>query len=81
MTGSTIIDLGGNVASVPDRCAYTLISESGIQLLAVFKDRRRKDVSFLDQVILHLAVPDVNIHLKQGGRVQVSYLQPQFHLE
>lgn len=72
VTGSTVIDLGGKVASVPDRCAYTLMSESGVQLLAVFQDRRRKDVSFLDHVILHLDNPDVNIHLGQGGRVQLK---------
>ncbi|CAK6981275.1 uncharacterized protein LOC128368293, partial [Scomber scombrus] len=68
VTGSTVIDVDGNAASVPDRCAYTLLSESGIKLQAVFQDRRRKDISFLDHVILHLD-KDVNIHLGQGGRV------------
>ncbi|XP_067458894.1 alpha-tectorin-like [Thunnus thynnus] len=72
VTGSTVIDLGGQVVSVPDRCAYTLMSESGVHLQAVFQDRRRKDVSFLDHVILHLDDPGVNFHLGQGGRVQLN---------
>ncbi|XP_062287328.1 alpha-tectorin-like [Scomber scombrus] len=71
VTGSTVIDVDGNAASVPDRCAYTLLSESGIKLQAVFQDRRRKDISFLDHVILHLD-KDVNIHLGQGGRVTLK---------
>lgn len=78
VTGSSVIDVTGRVHSVPDRCAYTLMSESGVQLLAVFQDRRRKDVSILDHVILRLDGPGVNIHLGQGGSVQVSHLQPQF---
>ncbi|XP_042283229.1 alpha-tectorin-like [Thunnus maccoyii] len=72
VTGSTVIDLGGKVVSVPDRCAYTLMSESGVHLQAVFQDRRRKDVSFLDHVILHLNDSGVNFHLGQGGRVQLN---------
>lgn len=80
VTSSSVINLAKQVAPVPDRCAYTLMSEPGVQLLAVFQDRRRRDVTFLDQVILRLDNPGVNIYLGQGGRVQVNYLQPQFHL-
>uniref|UniRef100_A0A3B4XZY7 Alpha-tectorin-like n=1 Tax=Seriola lalandi dorsalis TaxID=1841481 RepID=A0A3B4XZY7_SERLL len=68
--GSTVIRFGGNVTSVPNRCAYSLMSHMGVQLVAVFQDRRRKDVSLLDQVILHKS--GVSIHLGQGGRVQVN---------
>ena len=57
------------------------MSESGVKVVGVFQDRRRKDVSFLDQVILRLDGPGVNIHLGQGRRVQVSDLQTQVHFE
>nr|XP_019935335.1 PREDICTED: uncharacterized protein LOC109624861 [Paralichthys olivaceus] len=67
VTGSTVINFFGNATSIPDRCAYTLISHSGVQLLAVFQDRRRKDVSLLDHVILRMDGPGVNISLGQGG--------------
>ncbi|XP_069381902.1 pancreatic secretory granule membrane major glycoprotein GP2-like [Paralichthys olivaceus] len=72
VTGSTVINFFGNATSIPDRCAYTLISHSGVQLLAVFQDRRRKDVSLLDHVILRMDGPGVNISLGQGGRVQLN---------
>nr|XP_019937251.1 PREDICTED: alpha-tectorin-like [Paralichthys olivaceus] len=72
VTGSTVISFFGNATSIPDRCAYTLISHSGVQLLAVFKDRRRKDVNLLDHVILQMDSPSVNINLGQGGRVQLN---------
>uniref|UniRef100_A0A3B4ZZG1 Uncharacterized LOC103368549 n=1 Tax=Stegastes partitus TaxID=144197 RepID=A0A3B4ZZG1_9TELE len=71
-TASTVIDLHGNVTSVPDRCAYTLLAEAGVQVLAVFRERRRLDVSFLDRVILRLDEQNVDIQLGQGGRVQLN---------
>lgn len=72
MTGPTVIDISGHVGSVPDRCVYTLMSDTGFKLLGVFQERRRKDVSFLDHVILHLDEKAVNIQLGPGGRAQVS---------
>ncbi|XP_053190748.1 uncharacterized protein LOC128374504 [Scomber japonicus] len=72
VTGSTVIDVAGKSASVPDRCAYTLMSETGAKLHAVFKDRHRSDVSFLDHVILQLDEANVKIHLEQGGRVTLK---------
>lgn len=80
VTGPTVIDIHGQVSSVPDRCGYGLIwtpSAPDFHVLANFQERRRKDVSFLDSVTLQLDVPGVHIHLGQGGRVWVSYLQPQ----
>lgn len=82
VTGSTVIDFVGGVHSVPDRCGYTLMDPSvipGFRVLGVFQERRRKDVSFLDRVILQLGTAGVQISLEQGGRVQVSYLLPQSH--
>uniref|UniRef100_A0A3B4UL55 ZP domain-containing protein n=1 Tax=Seriola dumerili TaxID=41447 RepID=A0A3B4UL55_SERDU len=83
--GSTVIRFDGNVTSIPNRCTYSLMSHRGVRLEAVFKDRRRKDISFLDQVILYNS--GVSFHLGQGGRVQVSSLcrcglrseHPQLH--
>ncbi|XP_022623026.1 alpha-tectorin-like [Seriola dumerili] len=68
--GSTVIRFDGNVTSIPNRCTYSLMSHRGVRLEAVFKDRRRKDISFLDQVILYNS--GVSFHLGQGGRVQVN---------
>ncbi|XP_068588228.1 alpha-tectorin-like [Cebidichthys violaceus] len=72
VTGPAVIDFSGHVGFVRDRCVYTLMSAPGLQLLAVFRERRRQDVSFLDQVILRLDSPAVEIHLGQGGKVQLD---------
>ncbi|XP_034418423.1 alpha-tectorin-like [Cyclopterus lumpus] len=75
VTGSTVIDFVGRVQSVPDRCGYTLMGSllfPGLQLLGVFQERRRKDVSFLDRVILQLEGAGVQISMEQGGRVQLD---------
>lgn len=75
VTGSTVIDFIGRVHSVPDRCGYTLLKPSsipGFQVLGVFQDRRRRDVSFLDRVILQLDGERGQISLEQGGRVQLN---------
>ncbi|XP_017297015.1 alpha-tectorin [Kryptolebias marmoratus] len=74
LTGPTVIDFKANLNNVTDRCAYSLIadSHSGFQLFANFRERRRRDVSFVDSVALKLDVPDVNIVLEQGGRVLVN---------
>lgn len=75
VTASTVIDFTGHAHSVPDRCGYTLMSSSsipGLQVLAVFQERRRRDVSFLDRVILQLHEGRVQISLEQGSRVYLN---------
>ncbi|KAL7384913.1 hypothetical protein ABVT39_011140 [Epinephelus coioides] len=75
VTASTVIDFIGRVHSVPDRCGYTLMECSsipGFRVLGVFQERRRRDVSFLDHVILQLDGAGVKIFLEQGGRVRLN---------
>nr|XP_019961041.1 PREDICTED: uncharacterized protein LOC109641134 [Paralichthys olivaceus] len=70
--GSSVISFAGQVQSVQDRCGYTLFKSSsipGFQVVGVFRERRRKDVSFLKRVILQLDKARVQISLEQGGRV------------
>uniref|UniRef100_A0A3P9DI84 Alpha-tectorin-like n=1 Tax=Maylandia zebra TaxID=106582 RepID=A0A3P9DI84_9CICH len=72
-TGPTIIDVHGQINSIQDRCAYSLFSTPSLPdflVLGNFRDRRRKDVSFLDSVTLR--VDRHYIHLEQGGRVQLD---------
>uniref|UniRef100_A0A8C4DQS5 Alpha-tectorin n=1 Tax=Dicentrarchus labrax TaxID=13489 RepID=A0A8C4DQS5_DICLA len=75
VSGPAVIDIHGQVNSVQDRCAYTLMSTPSVpdlQVLANFQERRRKDVSFVDSVTLRLNTTGVRIDLKQDGRVQVD---------
>ncbi|XP_074501496.1 alpha-tectorin-like [Sebastes fasciatus] len=67
VTGNTVIDFFNRALTIPDRCAYNLISPGTYNLTAVFQERRRKDVSFLDQLII--SDSDDLINLQQGGRV------------
>ncbi|CAB1422158.1 unnamed protein product [Pleuronectes platessa] len=69
--GSTVVGFAGQVQAVPDRCGYTLFrstSVPGFQVVGVFQERRRKDVSFLKRVILQLDAGGVQISLEQGSR-------------
>nr|XP_024657071.1 alpha-tectorin [Maylandia zebra] len=73
VTGPTIIDVHGQINSIQDRCAYSLFSTPSLpdfHVLGNFRDRRRKDVSFLNSVTLRVDGHD--IHLEQGGRVQLD---------
>ncbi|XP_014185503.1 uncharacterized protein LOC106632455 [Haplochromis burtoni] len=73
VTGPTVIDVQGHMNSIQDRCAYSLFSTPLLPeflVLGNFRDRRRKDVSFLDSVTLRVDGHD--IHLEQGGRVQLD---------
>ncbi|XP_078103444.1 uncharacterized protein LOC144516114 [Sander vitreus] len=75
VTGPTVIDSRNHINSVQDRCVYSLIKTPSIphiQVYPTFQERRRKDVSFLDRVILSLDNPGVNIYLEQGGKVQLD---------
>uniref|UniRef100_A0A3Q0RF97 ZP domain-containing protein n=1 Tax=Amphilophus citrinellus TaxID=61819 RepID=A0A3Q0RF97_AMPCI len=77
VTGPTVMDIHGQVNSIQDRCAYSLVSTPLVpdfHVLANFQERRRKDVSFLDSVTLRLDGPGVYIHLEQGGRLNDSTL-------
>ncbi|XP_026225491.1 LOW QUALITY PROTEIN: alpha-tectorin-like [Anabas testudineus] len=69
VTGPTVIDFHGQLNTVEDRCAYSLLSTPLVPdflLLANFQERRRKDVSFLDSVTLKGA--GFQIHLEQGRK-------------
>ncbi|XP_028260880.1 alpha-tectorin-like [Parambassis ranga] len=70
VTGPTVIDFHGQVNSVKDRCAYSLVSVTNLTVLATFQERRRKDVSFVDSVTLKLG--GLEFHLGQGGRVLLN---------
>ncbi|XP_039865802.1 alpha-tectorin-like isoform X2 [Simochromis diagramma] len=73
VTGPTVINVHGQINSIQDRCAYSLFSTPSLPdflVLGNFRDRRRKDVSFLDSVTLRVDGHD--IHLEQGGRVQLD---------
>uniref|UniRef100_UPI0037E8F125 alpha-tectorin-like n=1 Tax=Semicossyphus pulcher TaxID=241346 RepID=UPI0037E8F125 len=74
VVSSTVIDFTGKVQTVPDRCGYTLLSPAsipGFKVHGVFQERRRKDFSFLDRLILQLGA-GVQISLEQGGRVKLN---------
>uniref|UniRef100_A0A3B4BAY2 ZP domain-containing protein n=1 Tax=Periophthalmus magnuspinnatus TaxID=409849 RepID=A0A3B4BAY2_9GOBI len=75
VTASTIIDVIGQLHTVPDRCGYKLmehVSIPDLEVFGVFQERRRKDVSFLERLVLHLKSSNVDISLEQGGRVKVN---------
>ncbi|XP_053733757.1 alpha-tectorin-like [Synchiropus splendidus] len=75
IAASTVIDYYGGVHAAPDRCAYSLFSSywfPGFQVLGVFRERRRLDVSLLDHVILQLSHKGPLITLEQGGRVLLN---------
>ncbi|XP_039461534.1 uncharacterized protein LOC120435699 [Oreochromis aureus] len=75
VTGPTVIDFHGQMNSLQDRCGYCLFSTPSVPDFHVqgnFRERHRKDVSFLDSVTLCLGEPGIRIHLEQGGRVQLD---------
>ncbi|XP_071338207.1 alpha-tectorin-like [Trachinotus anak] len=65
-------DFAGQLFPIRNRCAYSLISYDGFQLVGINRERRRKDINFLDQLILVLEETNVTILMGQGGRVQVN---------
>ncbi|XP_076581664.1 alpha-tectorin-like [Chaetodon auriga] len=74
VTGPAVIDFYGDLNTVPDRCAYTLLSGStvsGLTVVGYFRERRRRDVSFLDSVTLQLDGEE-DVHLEQGGTVKLG---------
>ncbi|XP_042371952.1 uncharacterized protein LOC121965910, partial [Plectropomus leopardus] len=73
VTGSSVINFFNTKQDIPDRCAYTLLkplSGSDFELVAVFKERRRKDVTLLDHLIISYS--GKKIYLGQGVRAQVD---------
>ncbi|XP_054915796.1 alpha-tectorin-like [Poeciliopsis prolifica] len=75
VTGSTVIGFTSKLQSVSDRCGYSLLRSSslpGLHVLGIFKERRRKDLSFLDRVILELDREGPQISLEQGSKVKVN---------
>ncbi|KAK7899449.1 hypothetical protein WMY93_020302 [Mugilogobius chulae] len=65
VTGFSLIDVSGVLISIRDRCGYSLLSRDGLHLGAVFRERRRTDVSLLDHLIL--TVGSTHIHIGQGA--------------
>ncbi|XP_061924731.1 alpha-tectorin-like isoform X1 [Entelurus aequoreus] len=73
VTASNLVSFDANYSvSVEDRCAYTLFSEPNVRVVGVFKERRRKDVMFLDHVIVHLMDSDSIVQLGPADRVKVN---------
>ncbi|XP_017259416.1 uromodulin-like, partial [Kryptolebias marmoratus] len=72
VTGPTVIDFSGHLVFVKDRCEYYLLQIQGLSVVGRFRERRLRDVSFLDSVTLE--VNGVHIRLEQGGRVLVDGL-------
>ncbi|XP_074483976.1 pancreatic secretory granule membrane major glycoprotein GP2-like [Sebastes fasciatus] len=75
VTGSTVIDFHGRVQSVEDRCEYNLMmSNPSFSLTAGFRERRRKDVSFLDHLTISLPGPLVDDrYLTLNATAQLFY--------
>ncbi|XP_013881858.1 alpha-tectorin [Austrofundulus limnaeus] len=73
VTGPTIIDFKSQLSNVTDRCVYSVMKDSsnGFEVFANFRERRRRDVSFVDSVTLTVDSGDTVI-LEQGGRVLLN---------
>ncbi|XP_074551467.1 alpha-tectorin-like [Halichoeres trimaculatus] len=71
VVASAVISFSGKVLKVPDRCGYTLLSMPGLKVHGVFRERQRKDVSFLDHVIVKLDGEGIEISVKQS-RVRLN---------
>ncbi|XP_036072440.1 uncharacterized protein LOC112141491 isoform X1 [Oryzias melastigma] len=74
VVGPAVLDVHGQLNFVEDRCSYALLSAPDLQIVAMFQERRRKDVSFLDGLILQMGRSDVHINLDPGGRVRLNNL-------
>ncbi|KAK2863507.1 hypothetical protein Q5P01_003040 [Channa striata] len=73
LVGPTVIDFHDNVAYVEDRCGYVVLSDPtapDYRVVATYQERRRKDVSFLDSLILE--GPGFQIDIRQDGTVWVD---------
>ncbi|XP_068424979.1 uncharacterized protein [Clinocottus analis] len=73
VTGSSVIDFHGRLFSIKDRCRYSLMNPRqgvGSVISAGFLERRRKDASHLDHVLITHS--NKNFTLGQGGTAVVE---------
>uniref|UniRef100_A0A3P9GZ49 ZP domain-containing protein n=1 Tax=Oryzias latipes TaxID=8090 RepID=A0A3P9GZ49_ORYLA len=74
VVGPAVLDVHRQMRLVEDRCSYALLSAPDLQIVATFQERRRKDVGFLDGVILQMGRSDVHVSLDPGGRIRLNNL-------
>ncbi|XP_068164932.1 uncharacterized protein [Antennarius striatus] len=70
--GPSVIDFFNFNFTVEDRCTYTLMSTSNVTINGEFKQRRRKDISLLDNLTLMFTNVNEIIKLLHDGRVLVN---------
>ncbi|CAJ1048400.1 uncharacterized protein LOC117808948 [Xyrichtys novacula] len=70
-TGPSVVDVKGGFRYIKDHCDYRLMASTVVPDFSVegkYNERRRKDVSFLDSVVLKYK--STTFSLEQGGRVK-----------
>ncbi|XP_047432790.1 uncharacterized protein LOC125000986 isoform X2 [Mugil cephalus] len=70
--GSTVVNFYSRVYTITNRCMYILFRHRTFVVSAAFLERHRRDVVFLDHLILWLEKESVRITLEQGGRVMIG---------
>uniref|UniRef100_A0A3Q3IYC1 ZP domain-containing protein n=1 Tax=Monopterus albus TaxID=43700 RepID=A0A3Q3IYC1_MONAL len=81
VTGPTVVDFDGQVYSVPDRCAYSLLTTPavpGFLLLGSFLERRRKDDTLHGEQIHPHNSKHLCVTLK--WQMNFTYMTPLFTL-
>ncbi|XP_072322128.1 alpha-tectorin-like [Eucyclogobius newberryi] len=71
VTGSAVIDVAGFVSSISHHCVYNLLSLSGFEVLGAFQDKRRKDLSLFDHLILRIN-KKTKIVIGPGNRIETN---------
>ncbi|XP_059210362.1 alpha-tectorin-like [Centropristis striata] len=72
VTGPNVIDFFSRVHTVTDRCGYRLLNSIYFAMAAVFRERRRRDVPFLDHLMFTQVPSNEIFYLEQAGRVRVG---------